>query len=101
MIETTLQEKIGVASFNRAKIIAESRFGEKQKLKNKFYQAVLEGHISIDKEWVDESTIKLISESLSLAPDSRKKEIISSIMETYDANQPQVKSVLAKYKKFL
>jgi hypothetical protein len=101
MIETTLQEKIGATSFNRAKIIAESRFGEKQKLKNKFYQSVIEGHINIDKEWVDESTIKLISESLQIAPDSRKKEIISSIMDTYDTTQPQVKAILVKYKKYL
>ncbi len=101
MIETKLQEKIGILSFKRAKIIADSRFGEKQKLKNKFYQSVLEGHISIDKEWVDESIIKSISDRLQSSPDDKKREIILSIVNTYDITQPQVKDILAKYKKFI
>jgi len=101
MIETKLQEKIGILSFKRAKIIADSRFGEKQKLKNKFYQSILEGYISIDKEWVDESIIKSISDRLQSSSDDKKREIILSIVNTYDITQPQVKEILAKYKKFI
>lgn len=101
MIEEKLQEKIGTLSFNRAKIIANSRFGNKEKLKIKFYQSVLDGYINIDKEWTDESIIKSISDKLQSSSDSEKSEIVTSIVSTYDSKQPQIAAILSKYKKFI
>jgi hypothetical protein len=99
-IENIILEKMGEFSLRRAKILADSKFGDKIKLKIKFYQSILDGYVNIDKEWDDKSTISLISSRLSSATEEEKRDILSNIMDVYASN-PKLKSIISKYKKFI
>ena len=97
--EIELLEKFGQKSLDKAKIIADSRFGEKKKLKLKFYKSVLDGTISLEDQWVDDKVIDQILTKFKSTPDEKKLEFINNIINNYDTSQPQIKSLIDKYKK--
>ena len=97
----SLNEKLGEKMFNRTSMIATERFGEKQNLKIKFYQSILEGYINPSELWTNDDTILSLKSKIDSVSDNDKEKIILEILDTYDTKDPKIKELLRKYERYL
>ena len=97
----SLKEKLGEKMFNRTSMIATERFGEKQNLKIKFYQSILEGYINPSEIWTNDDTILSLKSKIDSVSDNDKEKIILEILDTYDIKDPKIKELLRKYERYL
>jgi hypothetical protein len=97
----SLKEKLGEKMFNRTSMIATERFGEKQNLKIKFYQSILEGYINPSELWTNDDTILSLKSKIDSVSDNDKEKIILEILDTYDTKDPKIKELLRKYERYL
>ena len=97
----SLKEKLGEKMFNRTSMIATERFGEKQNLKIKFYQSILEGYINPSELWTNDDTILSLKSKIDSVSDNDKEKIILEILDTYDTKDPKIKELLRKYESYL
>lgn len=102
-IINSLKEKIGEKVFNKTQIIANSKFGNKEGLKSKFYQSILDGYINPSELWVSDDTVSLLKEKIESAPDNEKEQIIVSILDGVynDTSDPKIRELLRKYERYL
>ena len=98
---SSLKEKIGEKMFTRTSLIATERFGEKQSLKIKFYQSILEGYINPSELWTNDDTISSLKSKIDSVSDSEKEALILEILDTYDVKDPKIKELLRKYERYL
>jgi len=98
---SSLKEKIGEKMFTRTSMIATERFGDKQGLKIKFYQSILEGYINPSELWTNDDTILSLKSKIDSVSDSEKEALIMEILDTYDITDPKIKELLRKYERFL
>jgi hypothetical protein len=98
---SSLKEKIGEKMFTRTSMIATERFGDKQALKIKFYQSILEGYINPSELWTNDDTILSLKSKIDSVSDSEKEALIMEILDTYDIKDPKIKELLRKYERFL
>ena len=97
----SLKEKLGEKMFNRTSMIATEKFGQKENLKNKFYQSILEGYINPSELWTNDDTISSIKSKIESVSDNDKEKIILEILDTYDTKDPKIKELLRKYERYL
>jgi hypothetical protein len=97
----SLKEKIGEKMFTRTAMIATERFGDKQGLKIKFYQSILEGYINPSELWASDDTIASLKSKIESVSDSEKQALIMEILDTYDTKDPKIKELLRKYDRYL
>ena len=97
----SLKEKIGEKMFTRTSMIATERFGDKQGLKIKFHQSILEGYINPSELWTNDDTISSLKSKIDSVSDSEKEALIMEILDTYDIKDPKIKELLRKYERFL
>jgi len=97
----SLKEKLGEKMFNRTSMIATERFGEKQNLKIKLYQSILEGYINPSELWTNDDTILSLKSKIDSVSDNEKEKIILEILDTYDTKDPKIKELLRKYERYL
>ena len=97
----SLKEKLGEKMFNRTSMIATERFGQKENLKNKFYQSILEGYINPSELWTNDDTILSLKSKIDSVSDNDKEKIILEILDTYDTKDPKIKELLRKYERYL
>ena len=97
----SLKEKLGEKMFNRTSMIATERFGQKENLKIKFYQSILEGYINPSELWTNDDTILSLKSKLDSVSDNDKEKIILEILDTYDTKDPKIKELLRKYERYL
>ena len=100
-VVSSLKEKIGEKMFTRTSMIATERFGDKQALKIKFYQSILEGYINPSELWTNDDTILSLKSKIDSVSDSEKEALIMEILDTYDIKDPKIKELLRKYERFL
>jgi len=100
-VVSSLKEKIGEKMFTRTSMIATERFGDKQGLKIKFYQSILEGYITPTELWTNDDTILSLKSKIDSVSDSEKEALIMEILDTYDIKDPKIKELLRKYERFL
>jgi hypothetical protein len=98
---SSLKEKIGEKMFTRTSMIATERFGDKQSLKIKFYQSILEGYINPHELWTNDDTISSLKSKIESVSDNEKEKIILEILDTYDIKDPKIKELLRKYERYL
>jgi hypothetical protein len=98
---SSLKEKIGEKMFTRTSMIATERFGDKQGLKIKFYQSILEGYINPSELWTNDDTILSLKSKIDSVSDSEKEALIMEILDTYDIKDPKIKELLRKYERYL
>jgi hypothetical protein len=98
---SSLKEKIGEKMFTRTSLIATERFGDKQSLKIKFYQSILEGYINPSELWTNDDTISSLKSKIDSVSDSEKEALILEILDTYDVKDPKIKELLKKYNRYL
>ena len=98
---SSLKEKIGEKMFTRTSMIATERFGDKQSLKIKFYQSILEGYINPSELWTNDDTISSLKSKIESVSDNDKEKIILEILDTYDITDPKIKELLRKYERYL
>jgi hypothetical protein len=98
---SSLKEKIGEKMFTRTSMIATERFGDKQALKIKFYQSILEGYINPSELWTNDDTISSLKSKIESVSDSEKEALIMEILDTYDIKDPKIKELLRKYERYL
>jgi len=98
---SSLKEKIGEKMFVRTAMIATERFGDKQGLKIKFYQSILEGYINPHELWTDDNIISSLKSKIDSTPDGEKEQFILEILDTYDIKDPKIKELLRKYDRYL
>ena len=103
-IINSLKEKIGEKVFNKTQIIANSKFGNKEGLKSKFYQSILDGYINPSEIWSDNDIILSLKEKINSSNDIDKEKLITEIIDTYDINtirkmNPKIKDILKRIKK--
>jgi len=98
---SSLKEKIGEKMFTRTSMIATERFGDKQGLKIKFYQSILEGYINPSELSTNDDTILSLKSKIDSVSDSEKEALIMEILDTYDIKDPKIKELLRKYERFL
>jgi len=98
---SSLKEKIGEKMFTRTSLIATERFGDKQILKIKFYQSILEGYINPSELWTNDDTISSLKSKIESVSDSEKEDLIMEIIDTYDTKDPKIKELLKKYDRYL
>ena len=87
--------------FNRTSMIATERFGQKENLKIKFYQSILEGYINPSELWTNDDTILSLKSKIDSVSDNDKEKIILEILDTYDTKDPKIKELLRKYERYL
>jgi len=97
----SLKEKIGEKMFDRTSMIATERFGQKENLKIKFYQSILEGYINPSELWTNDNTISSLKSKIDSTPDGEKEKLILEILDTYDTKDPKIKELLRKYDRYL
>jgi hypothetical protein len=97
----SLKEKLGEKMFDRTSMIATERFGQKENLKIKFYQSILEGYINPSELWTNDDTISSLKSKIDSAPDGEKEKLILEILDTYDTKDPKIKELLRKYERYL
>ena len=97
----SLKEKLGEKMFNRTSMIATEKFGQKENLKNKFYQSILEGYINPSELWTNDDTILSLKSKIDSVSDNDKEKIILEILDTYDTKDPKIKELLRKYERYL
>jgi hypothetical protein len=97
----SLKEKIGEKMFDRTSMIATERFGQKENLKIKFYQSILEGYINPSELWTNDNTISSLKSKIDSTPDGEKEKLILEILDTYDITDPKIKELLRKYDRYL
>ena len=97
----SLKEKLGEKMFNRTSMIATERFGQKENLKIKFYQSILEGYINQSELWTNDDTILSLKSKIDSVSDNDKEKIILEILDTYDIKDPKIKELLRKYERYL
>ena len=97
----SLKEKLGEKMFNRTSMIATERFGQKENLKIKFYQSILEGYINPSELWTNDDTILSLKLKIDSVSDNDKEKIILEILDTYDTKDPKIKELLRKYERYL
>lgn len=97
----SLKEKLGEKMFNRTSMIATERFGNKENLKIKFYQSILEGYINPSELWTNDDTILSLKSKIDSVSDNDKEKIILEIIDTYDTKDPKIKELLRKYERYL
>lgn len=100
-IISSLKEKIGEKMFNRTSMIATEKFGDKNNLKIKFYQSILEGYINPSELWTNDDTILSLKSKIDLTPDSEKEKLILDILDTYDTSDPKIRELIKKYERYL
>jgi hypothetical protein len=97
----SLKEKIGEKMFNRIVLISEEKFGNKQNLKIKFYQSIIDGYINPYEIWTDDENISELKKKIDSATESEKESLIIKIVDTYDTKDPKIKDLLRKYNRYL
>ena len=97
----SLKEKLGEKMFDRTSMIATERFGQKENLKIKFYQSILEGYINPSELWTNDDTILSLKSKIDSVSDNDKEKIILEILDTYDTKDPKIKELLRKYDRYL
>ena len=97
----SLKKKIGEKMFDRTSMIATERFGQKENLKIKFYQSILEGYINPSELWTNDNTISSLKSKIDSTPDGEKEKLILEILDTYDTKDPKIKELLRKYERYL
>ena len=97
----SLKEKLGEKMFGRTAMIATERFGQKENLKIKFYQSILEGYINPSELWTNDDTISSLKSKIDSTPDGEKEKLILEILDTYDTKDPKIKELLRKYDRYL
>jgi hypothetical protein len=97
----SLKEKLGEKMFDRTSMIATERFGQKENLKIKFYQSILEGYINPSELWTNDNTISSLKSKIDSTPDGEKEKLILEILDTYDTKDPKIKELLRKYDRYL
>ena len=97
----SLKEKLGEKMFNRTSMIATEKFGQKENLKIKFYQSILEGYINPSELWTNDDTILSLKSKIDSVSDNDKEKIILEILDTYDTKDPKIKELLRKYERYL
>jgi len=97
----SLKEKLGEKMFDRTSMIATERFGQKENLKIKFYQSILEGYINPSELWTNDDTISSLKSKIDSTPDGEKEKLILEILDTYDTKDPKIKELLRKYDRYL
>jgi hypothetical protein len=100
-IISSLKEKLGEKIFNRTSMIATEKFGDKNNLKIKFYQSILEGYINPSELWTNDDTILSLKSKIDLTPDSEKEKLILDILDTYDTSDPKIRELIKKYERYL
>jgi len=96
-----IEQKFGDKISKQVSIIADLRFGESGKLKNKFYQSIMDGYINPSELWINDENIDMLSKKISLSTEEERKEIIIDIIDNYDTKDPKIKSLLKKYERYL
>jgi len=96
-----IKDKFGEKALSRVEIVASNKFGNKEGLKLKFYQSILDGFISIDTLWTSDDVIKDIKNRIDSASDEEREKIILEIVDTYDVGNAEVKQMLIKYERIL
>lgn len=100
-VVNSLKEKLGEKMFTRTSMIATERFGQKENLKIKFYQSILEGYINPHELWTNDDTISSLKSKIESVSDNDKEKIILEILDTYDTKDPKIKELLRKYERYL
>ncbi len=96
-----IKEKFGEKALSRVEIIASNKFGNKEGLKLKFYQSILDGFISIDTLWTSDDVIKDIKNRIDSASDKEREKLILEIVDTYNVGNVEIKQMLTKYERIL
>jgi hypothetical protein len=96
-----IEEKFGDKISKQVSIIADVKFGESRKLKNKFYQSIMDGYINPSELWTNDETVDMLSKKINLSTEKERKEIIIDILDNYDTKDPKIKSLLKKYERYL
>jgi hypothetical protein len=96
-----IEEKFGDKISKKVSIIADVRFGESGKLKNKFYQSIMDGYINPSELWTNDETVSILAKKINSSTEKERKEIIIDILDNYDTKDPKIKSLLKKYEKYL
>lgn len=97
-----LKEKIGEKSFKKAELMADSKFGQKESLKAKFYESILDGFININELNPSEEEILLIVNKIESASDEDREKVMLEIIDsTYDITNPKIKAVIRKHALYL
>jgi hypothetical protein len=96
-----IEQKFGDKISKQVSIIADLRFGESGKLKNKFYQSIMDGYINPSELWINDENIDMLSKKISSSTEKKRKEIILDIIDNYDTKDPKIKSLLKKYERYL
>ena len=95
-----LKEKIGEKSFKKAQLMADSKFGQKESLKVKFYESILDGFININELNPSEDEILLIVNKIESASDEDRERVMLEVIDsTYDITNPKIKAVLRKHER--
>lgn len=100
-LKEQIVSKFGEKSFDRLSLIAQERFGNKNDLKLKFFQSVIEGYIKTEEIWASDDTITLLKEKIESVTEDKKEELLLEILDTYDPKDPKVKQLLKKYSNIL
>ena len=99
-IITELKEKIGEKNFSRLEIAAEEKFGQKESLKFKYYQNILDGSLDINTIFTSDEVIESIKLKLeSFKSEDEKNKYLLEILDTYDVSDPSIRSFLKKYER--
>ena len=96
-----IEERFGNKISKQVSIIADVRFGESGKLKNKFYQSIMDGYIKPSELWINDETVSMLVEKINSSTEEERKEIIFDIIDNYDTKDPKIKTLLKKYERYL
>ena len=96
-----IEERFGDKISKQVSIIADVRFGESGKLKNKFYQSIMDGYIKPSELWINDETVSMLVEKINSSTEEERKEIIFDIIDNYDTKDPKIKTLLKKYERYL
>lgn len=98
-IINSLKEKIGEKLFTRTLIFANEKFGNKESLKFKLYQSILDGYINPSEIWSDDDIILSLKDRINSSSEIDKEKLITEIIDTYDIKNPKIKDILKRIKK--
>jgi len=100
-LSNSIKERFGEKALNKAEIISNERFGDKSKLKCKFYSSILEGEIDINQIWTSNDVVESIKNKIDSASEDKKIKIILDVIDGYDNKDPKTRELLKKYNRYL
>ena len=96
-----IKDNFGEKYLVRVELIASEKFGNKESLKLKFYQSIIDGYTNINKLWTSDEVIKDLKTKIDSAKEEDKERILLEIIETYDVAVPEIRQMLKKYDRIL